>query len=237
MHVARLTVPLLVLGTIANLALGLRPAPEAPAVVRAEPPADRDVAMSVSRAVNEVAERVTSSVVSVTSRRLQGSGVLLNSDGLIVTNHHVVDGASRVRVTLRDGRELLARVVGSDPETDLAVLDLSGTGFPAADLSEDLPPEIGTWVLAIGNPMGLSHTVTFGIISARGRAGVGIALYEDFLQTDAAINNGNSGGPLVNLDGQVVGINTAVEVNFIGNQGLGFAIPTYMVREVVSTLR
>lgn len=233
MQAARLSVPLLVLGTATNLALLLGSATRTAPVA----PTDRDLARSVARAVHDVADEVTSAVVSVTSRGLRGSGVLIDGRGSIVTNHHVVRDARRVRVTLRDGRDLLARVVGTDADSDLALLDLEGEGFPHARLSSEPPPPIGTWVLAIGNPMGLSHTVTFGIISAQGRAGIGIAIYEDFLQTDAAINHGNSGGPLVNLDGEVVGINTAVELSTPGaSQGLGFAIPAYMVREVIGDL-
>jgi S1-C subfamily serine protease len=235
MQVARFALPLLLLGTVStNVALLLRSHEPAPS--------DREVATQVSRAIRDVSEDVTAAVVSVTSRGegrfglMRGSGVVLSPDGLIVTNSHVTNGAKRVLVTFRDGRTAEARVIGSDPESDLAVLHVVGENHRYAPLSASPPPDIGTWVIAVGNPMGLDHTVTFGIISARGRDGVGIAFYEDFLQTDAAINAGNSGGPLVDLAGQVVGINTAKEVIRQGNQGLGFAIPAYMVQEVVDEI-
>ncbi len=236
MQPKHLALPLLLLATLAsNLALSLRAPTDA---ARAS---DRDLARRVSRAIQEVAEQVTPAVVSVTSLRenrtvARGSGVIVRADGTLVTNHHVIVVAETVTVTLLDGRRLRARVRGSDVETDLAVLDVAGRGFQAATLSADEPPPIGTWVLAVGNPLGLDHTVTCGIVSARGRWGLGIATYEDFIQTDAAINAGNSGGPLVDLSGQVVGINTAKELVREGNQGLGFAIPAYMVREVVDEI-
>jgi len=234
MHLSRIALPLLLVGTTASsLAFG----------PRAARPSDRELARGISHAIRDVADAVTPAVVGVTSlgdRRgfAKGSGVMLRDDGTIVTNHHVIVDAERINVTLFDGRVLPARVRGSDVETDLAVLDVEGDGFPAAELSPDEPPEIGSWVLAIGNPLGLDHTVTFGIISARGRSGLGIpgVVYEDFIQTDAAINAGNSGGPLVDIEGRVVGINTAKEMVEDGNQGLAFAIPAYMVREVVDEI-
>jgi S1-C subfamily serine protease len=231
MQLRRLTLPLLLAATVtSNVILLTRT--EATGTATGE---------RLSQAVRDVAEQVTPAVVSVTSRAegrivARGSGVIVDSDGTVVTNNHVVQGAEIVNVTLFDGRTLPARVRGSDAETDLSVLDVMGHGFPTADLSAGVPPAIGTWVVAIGNPMGLDHTVTFGIVSARGRSGLGIATYEDFLQTDAAINAGNSGGPLVDLDGAIVGINTAKELVRGGNQGLGFAIPSYMVQEVVSEI-
>ncbi len=221
--------PLLVAGSLLSNLAWLR---------RSSAPGDLDVARGVSRAMQEIAARVTPAVVGVTSFRGQGgvtvgSGVFVDADGVIVTNHHVIDGAREVSVSLLDGRRMSARVRGSDKGTDLAVLQVAGDDLPFALLSEDAPPGIGSWVLAVGNPDGLDHTVTFGIVSARGRSGLNIADYEDFLQTDAAINFGNSGGPLIDLEGRVVGINTAV---WQGNQGLSFAIPAYMVREVVAEI-
>ena len=234
MHSSRLAVPAFLLGALATpLSLYWRDAGAAAV-------SDRDVARRLSAAMQDVAAQVGPSVVSVESfagraGTLRGSGVLLSEEGLIVTNRHVIDGAQNHRVRLSDGRELRARLVGSDADTDLAVLDVEGDGYPTASLSPDSPPAVGTFVMAFGNPLGLDHTVTSGIVSARGRA-LQIATYEDFIQTDAAINNGNSGGPLVDLDGRVIGITTAKEWTTRGNQGLGFAIPAYMVREVVDDI-
>ena len=211
--------------------------PRAATAEAGAPVTDREVALSVSRAISDVSSRVVPAVVSVRTRWLSGSGVFVSPDGLIVTNNHVTNGVRRCTVELVDGRRLSARVIGTDPDTDLALLDVEGEGFEHLLFSDDPPPQIGTWVLAIGNPLGYDHTVTFGIISARSRqAGLRNVVYEDFLQTDAAINLGNSGGPLIDLDGRVVGINTAKEVVPGGSQGLGFAIPAYMVRDVVSQL-
>ena len=166
-----------------------------------------------------------------------GSGVIIDSDeGLVVTNHHVVHGAEEIVVTLRDRREFEATLVGSDPGTDVALLRIEGD-----DLVE-LPPgdsdslEVGDFVVAIGNPFGLGQTVTLGIVSALGRSGLGIEAYEDFIQTDASINRGNSGGALVDLDGQLVGINTAINSPSGGSVGIGFAVPTRMVTAVVEQL-
>ena len=230
MRYGRVALPLLLVGTLStNVALLLRP--------EAAPRTDRDMAQGVSRALRAVSEQVSPAVVSISTRALRGSGVLLSSDGLIVTNHHVVQHFQRCRVELSDGRSLTARVVGSDPDTDIALVHVEGDGFSAVEVSDDPPPGIGTWVLAFGNPMGLSHSVTFGIVSARGReANLPDIIYEDFLQTDAAINAGNSGGPLIDLDGKLIGINTAKEVAGEFRQGLGFAIPAYMVKEVVAEL-
>ncbi len=166
-----------------------------------------------------------------------GSGVIVTSDGYILTNHHVVRGADEVTVTLADGRELRAKIVGGDAKTDLAVLKIEAKNLPAAKLGNSDDMKVGQWVLAVGCPFGLEQTVTAGIISARGRV-VGIIEggYEDFLQTDAAINPGNSGGPLVNLKGEVIGINSAIESRNGGNMGIGFAIPTNLVRSVMDGL-
>jgi serine protease Do len=151
-----------------------------------------------------------------------GSGVIINSDGTVLTNNHVVDGANEIVVTLADKKEYKARVLGRDPKTDLAVIKMEGKGpFPAAALGNSESTRVGEWVLAIGNPFGLSNTVTAGIISAKGRI-IGAGPYDDFIQTDAPINPGNSGGPLINMHGEVIGINTAIVPN---GQGIGFAIP------------
>jgi serine protease Do len=165
-----------------------------------------------------------------------GSGVIVNSDGYILTNNHVVRNAEEVIVRLDDKREFKAKIVGTDAKTDIGVLKIEGDNFPYAGLGDSRNLEVGQWVMAIGNPFGLTQTVTAGIVSAKGRAGVGILDYEDFIQTDAAINPGNSGGPLVNLFGEVIGINTAILSRSGGYQGIGFAIPINMVKSVMQQI-
>jgi serine protease Do len=160
-----------------------------------------------------------------------GSGVIVSSDGYIVTNNHVVRGADEINVTLSDKRNLEAKVVGTDARTDLAVLKIEADDLLPAPLGDSEAAEVGEWVLAIGSPFGLRQTVTAGIISAKGRQ-MDITDYEDFIQTDAAINPGNSGGPLVNLRGEVIGINTAIASRTGTYMGVGFAIPSGMVRKV-----
>jgi serine protease Do len=161
-----------------------------------------------------------------------GSGVIISPEGYILTNNHVVDGATSVVVTLHDKREFKARVIGTDPRTDIAVIKIDGTSaFPALTLGDSSKVEVGDVVLAIGDPFGVGQTVTQGIVSAIGRSGLGIEQVEDFIQTDAAINPGNSGGALVDDEGHLVGINTAILAgNSGGNQGIGFAIPVNMAR-------
>ena len=173
----------------------------------------------------------------------QGSGFVFSLDnGLfsdrayVLTNNHVIDGADRIMVTLEDGRELTAKVKGTDPQSDIAVLEIGISDVPALSLGDSGKLEVGEWVVAIGNPFGLSHTLTAGVVSAKGRSSLGINDYEDFIQTDAAINPGNSGGPLVNLDGEVVGINTAIFSRSGGYMGVGFAIPINMARNVATQL-
>jgi serine protease Do len=162
-----------------------------------------------------------------------GSGVIINADGTILTNNHVVDGASEIVVTLSDKQELKARVLGRDPKTDLAVIKMDGKGpFKAAGLGDSEATQVGEWVLAIGNPFGLSNTVTAGIVSAKGRI-IGAGPYDDFIQTDAPINPGNSGGPLINMRGEVIGINTAIIPN---GQGIGFAIPVNTAKTLLPEL-
>ena len=172
------------------------------------------------------------------SRRAQslGSGLIVEPSGIVVTNAHVIEGASRIVVTTRDGRELEAEVLGSDRESDLAVLKVEGRGLPAVPLGSSADLLIGETVIAIGNPFGLSHTVTAGVLSARGRtvpSERGERLFTDFLQTDASINPGNSGGPLVNVLGEVIGVNTAI---VSGASGIGFAIPADRAKRVVDDL-
>ncbi|MEP0848418.1 MAG: DegQ family serine endoprotease [Phycisphaerae bacterium] len=169
-------------------------------------------------------------------RRGLGTGVIVSPDGYIVTNNHVVRDASDVSVVLSDSRTYSAKVVGTDEKTDVAVLKVEASDLMPAELGDSDALSVGEWVLAIGSPFGLSQTVTAGIISATGRANVGIADYEDFIQTDAAINPGNSGGPLVNLEGKVIGINTAIATRTGGYQGIGFAIPAKMVRQIMQSI-
>jgi len=166
-----------------------------------------------------------------------GSGVIIQADGRIVTNAHVVDGADRVRVLLTDGREFAAKVVGVDKPTDLAVLDVEATGLPTLPFGDSEKPRVGDVVLAVGNPLGVGQTVTMGILSAKGRAtGTGDGSYEDFLQTDAPINQGNSGGALVTAQGELIGINSQILTPSGGNIGIGFAIPATMAKHVVGQI-
>jgi len=165
-----------------------------------------------------------------------GSGVIVSADGYILTNNHVISGADEISVVMGNGDRFDAKVVGSDPQTDLAVIKVDAKDLPVATLGDSDRIEVGEWVLAVGNPFELQNTVTAGIISARGRSGMGLAPYEDFIQTDAAINPGNSGGPLVNLDGEVIGINTAIATRTGGNMGIGFAIPINMAKQVMGQL-
>ncbi|MBI2422153.1 MAG: DegQ family serine endoprotease [Candidatus Hydrogenedentes bacterium] len=167
----------------------------------------------------------------------QGSGFLIREDGYIVTNNHVVSEADRIKVRTVDGKEYTATVVGSDPKTEVAVVKIEGDHtFPFLPLGDSDKLRVGEWVLAIGNPFGLSHTVTAGIVSARGRSEVDITDYSDFIQTDAAINPGNSGGPLLNVHGEVVGLNTAIFSRSGGNVGVGFAVPINMVKFISNQL-
>jgi serine protease Do len=166
-----------------------------------------------------------------------GSGVIVSPDGYILTNNHVIDGATDVRVTLADKRQLKAKVVGADPKTDIAVLKVEGSGFPAITIGDSSKVQVGDYALAIGDPFGVGQTVTMGIISAMNRGNLGIEDYEDFIQTDAPINPGNSGGALVNDRGELVGINTAILSHGSGgNEGIGFAIPINMARNVMSQI-
>lgn len=166
-----------------------------------------------------------------------GSGVIIDKQGIILTNNHVVEGADDINVTLSDKRRFKAKIIGTDPKTDVAVIRLEKAhDLPVAKLGDSTKIEVGEWVLAIGNPLGLSSTVTSGIISAKGRADVGVADFEDFIQTDAAINPGNSGGALVNLQGEVIGINTAIASRTGGYMGIGFAIPSNMAKKVMNDL-
>src|SRR6266852_2383720 len=168
--------------------------------------------------------------------RSMGSGFIINPAGYIVTNNHVVEGATDIRVKIDDGRELAAKVVGRDPKTDLALLKVEATGLPVIPLGDSTQLQVGEPVMAIGNPFGLERTVTTGIVSATGRV-IGQGPYDDFIQTDASINPGNSGGPLLNLQGEVVGINSAIFSESGGNMGIGFAIPSNLATAVIDQLK
>jgi serine protease Do len=166
-----------------------------------------------------------------------GSGVIVSPEGYVLTNNHVVEGATDVKVTLSDKRELKAQIIGTDAKTDVAVLKLEGPNFPAITLGDSSKVQVGDYALAIGDPFGVGQTVTMGIVSAKGRSNLGIEDYEDFIQTDAPINPGNSGGALVNDRGELVGINTAILSHGSGgNEGIGFAIPVNLAREVMNQI-
>lgn len=212
--------------------------------------------------VSDVAEKVTPAVVNITTRRNgeraagvppmfrdffgrqgpmrpqmgAGSGVIISANGNIVTNNHVVEGADQIMVTLSDKREFQATVVGIDKASDLAYLQVEAKDLPHLSFGNSSKLRLGEFVLAVGNPFGVGQTVTMGIVSAKGRANVGIVEYEDFIQTDAAINPGNSGGALVNLKGELVGINTAILSRSGGAQGIGFAVPSNMVKPILSQI-
>ncbi len=234
------------------------PAPVAIAEVApsAPPAAELQIGGVPASTLPDVAERVVRSVVSVgIQRRVEahrdpfrgphqglseglGSGVILSADGVVLTNHHVVEDAERVRVSLNDGRVLDASVVGSDPKTDVAVLriDAPPADLVPVELGDSDALRLGEVVLAVGNPFGVGQTVTMGIVSALGRADLGLVDYEDFIQTDAAINPGNSGGALVDLRGRLVGVNTAIYSRSGGSQGIGFAIPIARARRIADSI-
>ena len=214
-----------------------------------------------SVSIADVAERVLPSVVTVSTTVVQhqqpsmfpffggqpqerqgqgiGSGVIVSADGYILTNNHVVAEAKEIKVTVNDKREFDATVVGTDPKSDLAVIKIKGApaGLRPAEFGDSSKLRLGDVVLAIGNPLGVGQTVTMGIVSAKGRADLGITAYEDFIQTDAAINPGNSGGALIDTDGKLVGINTAILSRSGGYQGIGLAIPSSMAQPIMETLK
>jgi serine protease Do len=166
-------------------------------------------------------------------QRSGGSGVIVDKEGYILTNNHVVEGADKIKIRLNDGREFTAILKGQDSRTDLAVLYIKAKDLPVAALGDSDKLEVGEWAIAIGSPFGLEHTVTVGVISAKGRSGLGTGTYEDFIQTDASINPGNSGGPLINIDGEVVGINAMI---IQPGTGIGFAIPINMAKQILNDL-
>ncbi len=223
--------------------------PVPPQLETSNPAADSSVSRSPERYGDfqqifaDVAGSALPAVVSIHSEKEVvetglGSGVIIDSDGTILTNNHVIEGADRIQVQLHDDREFEAEVLGADPPSDLAIIRLKNAGgfFTAMPLGNSDQLRIGEWVLAVGSPYGLSQTVTTGIISAKGRHNTGINSYENFLQTDAAINPGNSGGALLNLRGELVGINTAIFSQSGGYQGIGFAIPINMAKKISADL-
>lgn len=165
-----------------------------------------------------------------------GSGVIVSADGLILTNHHVISSADRIEVALSDGRKLPATVVGTDPDTDLAILNIHQQGLPAITFANSDQMKVGDVVLAIGNPFGVGQTVTQGIISALGRNHLGINTFENFIQTDASINPGNSGGALIDAEGNLIGINSAIYSRNGGSMGIGFAIPVSIAKQVMEQI-
>jgi Do/DeqQ family serine protease len=230
--------------------------PQPPVPTAAQVQASTAEARRLSEGFVAVAERVSPSVVQidVTARdqkadllsqmlgrgggdeavaRGMGSGVVFTADGAILTNNHVVEEALTINVHLRDGRYLPARLVGRDPGTDLAVIKVDATGLAPAHFADSDAARVGEWTVAIGSPFGLGYTVTAGVLSAKGRGGIGMNAIEDYLQTDASINPGNSGGPLCDLQGDVLGINTMI----VGRgQGIGFAVPSNMAQRVASQI-
>lgn len=168
--------------------------------------------------------------------RARGTGFLISADGYIVTNNHLIDNCNKITVTLNDGQVKTAEIIGADPKTDLAVLKIDGKDLPYLTFGNSDSLEVGDWLIAIGNPFGLNASVTVGVVSAKGRNDLQIADFEDFIQTDAAINPGNSGGPALTVDGKVVGVNTAIASASGGCMGIGFAIPSNMVKHVVDQL-
>ena len=262
---AGLLAALLALNLLQNDEPEATPAPQQPAVVyRGEPvnsvPGPASYADAVAHAAPAVVNIYTAKVLVERTnplfndpvfqhffgnrlgeprKRLQtslGSGVIISPDGLILTNHHVIADADEIQVVLSDGRTVHAQVIGSDPDTDIALLRTKEKGLPAVTLGNSAPLRVGDVVLAIGNPFGVGQTVTMGIVSATGRNQLGINTFENFIQTDAAINPGNSGGALVNAEGELIGINTAIFSKSGGSQGIGFAIPINLAGEVMNQL-
>ncbi len=166
-----------------------------------------------------------------------GSGFIISADGYIITNHHVIKNAVEITVHLQDKREYKAKIIGSDPQSDIALLQIEESGLPTVPLGNSDTLRVGEWAIAIGSPLEFIQTVTVGIISAKGRSSVGISEYEDFIQTDAAINPGNSGGPLLNIHGEVIGINTAFMTQSGGYMGVGFAVPITMAKTISQQLK
>jgi serine protease Do len=259
---AALRIPMLLLGAFSAVAMDRairHPVLPGPELAAPPPPA---APRPAARAIPDLLERVAPAVVSIYALKTAaprnasslfspfgtgddgthasepnlGSGVIVRADGFIVTNHHVIEGADEIKVVLSDRREFRAALVGQDPHTDLALLRVEAEGLPAVSLADSNQVRIGESVLSMGNALGLGQTVSSGIVGARGRSGIGIADEEDFIQTDASMNPGSSGGPLLNLKGEVVGINTAIATRTGGFQGIGFVIPSRLVQEIVDRL-
>lgn len=222
---------------VSEAPLAVAPASYADAVDRTAPSVVSIYTKTVEvQQVSPRLQRILGSPYVARSRQDMGSGVIVSDDGYILTNNHVITRVQDISVGLWDGRFAEAQVVGSDPETDLAVLKIDLSGLPVAPLAEETRLRVGDVVLAIGNAFGLSHTVTMGIISATGRNVLRSVLYEDFIQTDAAINAGNSGGALINSKGEVIGINTRNLGQVTGAQNIGFAIPISMAKDVMQQI-
>jgi len=217
--------------------LSTAPAPAWVEIARAVKPAVVNVSVRGVRKQDGDAEDMLRDFGGRAPRRMRGlgSGFVINASGYVVTNNHVVDGASEIRVKFADGRELPGKVIGRDAKTDLALLKVEATGLPVIPLGDSARLEVGEPVMAIGNPFGLEQTVTTGIVSATGRV-IGQGPYDDFVQTDASINPGNSGGPLINARGQAIGINAAIFSQSGGSVGIGFAIPSNQAKTVVMQL-
>ena len=213
------------------------PAPAWVEIARAVKPAVVNVSVRGVRKQDGDAEDMLRDFGGRAPHRMRGlgSGFVINASGYVVTNNHVVDGASEIRVKFADGRELPGKVIGRDAKTDLALLKVEATGLPVIPLGDSARLEVGEPVMAIGNPFGLEQTVTTGIVSATGRA-IGAGPYDDFIQTDASINPGNSGGPLINARGEVIGINTAIFSRSGGSVGIGFAVPSSLAKTVITQL-
>lgn len=234
------------------------------AILAATPPSHRDTPVAApagSRGFADVVAKDLPGVVSIYTARVEkasasdpmafgvapggrrkrksageGSGVIVEPEGVILTNHHVIDKATKITVHLADDREFDAKLLASDPRTDLAVLKIEASGLPTVPFGDSAGVRVGDFALAIGNPFGIGQTVTLGIVSATGRGNLGIEDYEDFIQTDAAINPGNSGGALVNYQGELIGINTAILSPEGANNGVGFAIPSNLARNIMKQL-
>jgi serine protease Do len=232
-------------------------APQTTKTTSAPSPEKVAKAKEFSEAITAVAEKVSPSVVQIDVAvrdessdampwwmkkkneggvlRGNGSGVLISSDGYVLTNNHVVEDAIAITVKTKDGKIFSAKIKGRDPSTDLAVLKVDGTGLTASKLGDSDAAKVGEWVVAVGSPFGFAFSVTSGVLSAKGRGGLGMNAIEDYLQTDASINPGNSGGPLVNLNGEVIGINTMILGKY-GSVGLGFAVPSNMAKRVADQI-
>jgi len=236
-HVAETATPAVVFISVESTPTGRGPMELQPQDPRQPDPFEFFHGSPFEKFFKEMPRTPRSAPRSHRTQRGQGSGFLFSSDGMILTNNHVVAHATRIRVRLHDGRKFTAKVIGADAGSDVALIKIDAKDLPHVTLGDSSKLRVGEWVLAIGNPFGLSETVTAGIVSAKGRTHVGLANYENFIQTDAAINPGNSGGPLLNLKGEVIGINAAIYSRSGGSMGIGFAIPVNLVKSVQKQLQ